>query len=175
MRRLLMIVVTAAVGLAGCSADRSADAADAWAAAICGALEPWRAAITDLNQRAAEQMTQTTTTEQTRQNLVALVHDARDATEAARVAVLAAGVPAVDDGADLANGFTDSLAQTRDAYAAAEAELRSLPGQDESAFYDGVVEVLDRLSRRYEQAGVDLAELESPELRAAFARVPECQ
>jgi hypothetical protein len=172
MRRLSVMGVTAVLVLLGCSSGPSADS---WAAAVCGALAPWRTAITGLNQRAADQMAQTTTIEQTRQNLLALVGDARDATETARASVAGAGVPEVDGGARIAEGFAASLAQTRDAYAAAESELSALPGDDETAFYDGVIEVLNRLNRRYEQAGVELAGLDSPQLRSAFERVSECR
>ena len=54
-------------------------------------------------------------------------------------------------------------------------DLRRLPGADETAFYDGVIDVMDRLNRQYEQAGEKLSELDSPQLRAAFDRAPECQ
>jgi hypothetical protein len=104
-----------------------------------------------------------------------LVGDARDATEVARAAVVAAGVPDVDGGAAVADGFAASLAETRDAYAGAETELRALPGADETTFYDGVVEVLNRLNQRYEQGGLDLTNLDSPQLREAFDRLPECR
>ena len=142
---------------------------------MCNALTPWRNQITDLNQRAAIQMGQASTADQTRRNLVALVTDARDATETARAAVAAAGVPDVSGGETVARGFERSLTTMRDAYAGAAEDLQSLPGNDETAFYDGVVEVMDRLTREYEQAGAELSELDSPELRAAFDRAPECQ
>lgn len=173
MRRLLIVAMLAAVVLAGCS--QSTLSPETWVVNVCNALVPWRATITDLNQRAAMQMAQATTIEQTRRNLVALVTDARDATEAAREAVVAAGVPDVSGGESVARGFEQSLAATRDAYAAAAESLSALPAHDDTVFYDGVVDVMDRLTRRYEQAGAELSELDSPELRAAFDRAPECQ
>ena len=172
MRRLLVVIGIASV-LVGCSA--SSIAPDTWATSVCSALTPWRATITDLNRRATMQMQQTTTVEQTRRNLVELVTSARDATETARAAVAAAGVPDVAAGGAVASGFKLALESTRDAYDAAAEDLRSLPARDPTAFYDGVVEVMERLNRAYEQAGDTLAKLESPELRAAFDRVPECQ
>jgi ABC-type uncharacterized transport system YnjBCD substrate-binding protein len=178
MRRLLTVAVTAAtvamtVLVAGCS--RSDLSPDTWAVTVCNALAAWRSTITELNQRAATAMTRVTTIEETRRTLVGLVSDARDATEAARAAVEAAGVPDVSGGETVARAFERSLASTRDAYEAAAEDLRALPGGDGTAFYDGVVDVMDRLMRRYEQASADLAELDSPELRAAFERAPECQ
>jgi hypothetical protein len=161
-----------AVLLAGCSSGPSAQE---WASTVCGALAPWRSTIADLNQRAADQMAQATTAEQTRQNLVALVTDARDATEQARAAVAGAGVPDVDGGAGVAGAFTAALADMRDAYGAAGAELLGLPAADETAYYDGVVAVMQRLRTRYEQAGAALGTLDSPELKDAFQRLPECQ
>jgi hypothetical protein len=173
MRRLLTVATIAAVLLTGCS--RSSLSPDVWVATVCNALTSWRATITDLNQRASAAMTRVTTIEQTRTNLLALVTDARDATEAARGAVEAAGVPDVSGGESVARAFERSLAATRDAYAAAAESLRELPGGDGTAFYDGVVDVMDRLMRRYEQASEDLSVLDSPELRAAFERAPECR
>jgi hypothetical protein len=146
-----------------------------WVASVCGALAPWRAAITDLNQRAGIQIAQTSTVEQTRSDLMALVTDSRNATEAARIAVEEAGVPDVPGGEEVAGHFEQALARTRDAYAAAEAELMALAASDETAFYDGVVAIMARLSDAYERAGAELVELDSPQLRAAFDRAPECR
>ncbi|MBX6752370.1 MAG: hypothetical protein IRY85_22360 [Micromonosporaceae bacterium] len=173
MRRLLTVAVTAAVLLAGCS--RSSLSPDVWVATVCDALASWRATITELNQRAATAMSRATSIEETRSNLLDLVTDARDATEAARASVESAGVPDVSGGESVARAFERSLAATRDAYAAAAENLRELPGDDGKAFYDGVVDIMDRLRRRYEQASADLSVLDSPELRAAFERAPECR
>jgi hypothetical protein len=172
VRRLLSACLAAVLLVAGCSHGPSAQQ---WATSVCGALAPWRTALTDLNTRAADQMAQSTTVDQTRQNLIDLVTDARDATETARASVAAAGVPDVDSGAQVAQSFSDSLAQTRDAYAQAETDLRALPGDDEETFYDGVVAVLDRLTTAYQKAGDSLSTLDSPKLKAAFDSAPECQ
>ncbi len=168
---VVTLVLTGALG----ACTPAGPGAGPWAATVCGALATWRTAITDLNQRAAVEMTATTTPDQTRTNLLDLVAGARDATETARVAVAAAGEPPVTGGDRVANGFTESLARTRDAYAGAEAELRTMSTVDESAFYDGVVEVLGRLTEEYDAAGQELAALNSPELREAFDSTPECR
>jgi tellurite resistance protein len=177
MRRLLTVAVAAVVAttvlVGGCS--RSDLSPDTWAVTICDALATWRRTITEINQRAATVMTRVTTIEETRRTLVGLVSDARDATEAARAAVAAAGVPDVSGGEAVTRALEQSLAATRDAYEAAAEDLRALPGGDGTAFYDGVVDVMERLMRRYEQASADLAELDTPELRTAFERAPECQ
>lgn len=168
-----LAVFVAVLTVAGCS--RSGLSADAWVVSVCRALAPWRTEITEINQRAAIQMAQTSTAEQARSNLVDLVSDARDATEIARGAVAAAGVPDVSGGESVARGFERSLTTMRDAYAEAADDLLALPDNDEAAFYDGVVDVMNRLTRQYDQAGAELAELDSPELREAFDRAPECQ
>lgn len=173
MPEAALIVALVVLACAGCS--RPGPPPDAWVVTVCQALTPWRTEITQLNQRAAIQMGQATTVEQTRSNLVSLVTDARDVTESARAAVAAAGVPDTPGGESVARGFEQSLAATRDAYAAAAEHLLALPGNDEAAFYNGVVDVMDRLNRQYEEAGAELAEMDSPQLRAAFERAPECQ
>lgn len=173
MKRRVLAVVIATLVLAGCV--KEGPPPETWVVLVCGALTPWRADITEINQRAAAQMAHTTTVEQTRRNLVDLVTEGRDATETARAAIAAAGVPDVPGGEGVAKSFERSLASMRDAYAAADRDLRGLPGGDEMAFYNGVVEVMDRLNRQYEQAGTELLALDSPELRRAFDQAPECQ
>ena len=160
------------LALVGCSSGPSAHE---WATAVCGALVPWRTTIADLNKQAANQMATATTSEQTRENLMQLLSSARVASEAARAAIAAAGVPDVDGGEAVAHGFEATLAGTRDAYAQAEAELAALSTSDDTAFYDGVAAVLTRLTDQYEGSGIDLAGLDSPELKQAFDGIAECR
>ena len=134
---------------------------------MCGALQPWRTAIAELNQRAATQMSTATTAAETKENLISLLGGARVASETARAAIAAAGVPDVDGGADVARRFEGALAATRDAYAKAEADLAAL-ATDDADFYDGVATVLDRLTEQYQGSGVDVRGLDSPELKQAF-------
>jgi hypothetical protein len=157
--------------MAGCSSSPSADE---WAATVCGALTPWRTEITQLNQRATIQMSSATTVAETRDHLIALFSGARAASETARAAVAAAGVPDVEGGQEVADGFQATLASTRDAYAMAEADLAALATSDEKVFYDGVAVVLTRLTDQY-TGGVDLSQLNSPELKQAFDGIAECQ
>ena len=99
----------------------------------------------------------------------------RQASETARATIAAAGVPEVDGGEAAAQGFEATLAGTRDAYAQAEADLAALATSDNAAFYDGVTAVLTRLTDRYEGSGIDLAGLDSPELKQAFDGIAECR
>ena len=172
MRRLLAGGLACLAMLAACS---SGPTATQWATSVCGALKPWRTAITDLNQQATAQMATATTSAQTKQNLITLVSGARQASETARAAIAAAGVPDVDGGAEAAHRFEVSLAGTRDAYAKAEADLAALSTTDEKAFYDGVAAVMTRLNEQYGSSGIDVAGLDSVELRHAFDGIPECR
>ena len=171
-RRLLAGLVVCLLALAGCSSGPSADE---WATAVCGALVPWRTSIDELNREAATQMATATTSEQTRENLLQLLSGARQASETARATIAAAGVPDVEGGEAVAHGFEASLAGTRDAYAQAEADLAALPTTDDTTFYDGVTAVLSRLTDQYGDSGIDLAGLDSPELRQAFDGIDECR
>jgi len=172
VRRFLAATVACLVVLTGCS---SAPSASEWATSVCAALKPWRASITQLNERATTQMATATTTAQTKENLIALVSGAREASETARAAVAAAGIPDVDGGAAVAQGFETALAGTRDAYGKAETDLAALPVTDSTAFYDGVATVLTRLTEQYQTSGIDVAHLDSVELRQAFDGIPECR
>jgi hypothetical protein len=172
LRRGIVATVAGLVLLTGCSSPPSATE---WASAVCGALKPWRSEITELNQRATTQMATATTTAQTKDNLVALVSGARQATETARAAIVAAGTPDVDGGASVAQGFDAALAGTRDAYAKAEADLAALPAADSATFYDGVADILTRLTEQYQNSGINLADLDSVELQQAFDGIAECR
>lgn len=170
-RPLLASVAVCLVGLAGCSSGPSANE---WAESVCGALAPWRTTIADLNQKAATQMATATTSAETRENLSALLSGARQASETARAAVAAAGVPDVEGGEAVAREFEATLAGTRDAYAAAEAELAALPTLDDVLFYDSVEALLARLTNEYGSAGATLSTLSSPELKQAFDGTAAC-
>ncbi len=171
-RRVLVAAVACLMALAGCS---SAPSATEWATSVCAALKPWRATITELNQRATTQMATATTTAQTKENLIALVSGAGDASETARAAIAAAGIPDVDGGAGVAQGFEAALAGTRDAYATAETDLAALPVTDSTAFYDGVAQILTRLTEQYHSSGIDVSKLDSVELKQAFDGITECR
>jgi hypothetical protein len=170
-RRVGAIVLLLAA-LVGCS---SGSAAEDWAGQVCAALGPWKATITDLNDRSGQQMTGATSITETRTHLDGLLGGAEAATETARSKVLAAGVPDVHGGAAVAASFVASLTGVRDAYTRAKADLMALPAADDKAFYDGVVLIMARLNEEYGRSAVDLDTLNSPELKAAFESTPACR
>lgn len=174
-RRSNAVLAAALLALLGVLACGSATPANDWARSVCAALAPWRTQITDLNGRAQQQVAAASTPAQTRDGLLELLSGAESATEEAHAAVVAAGTPDVDGGADVARSFALSLQAARDAYARAGADLQALSTADETLFYDGVVALLTRLSDEYARAGVDTSTLDSPELRRAFDEVDECQ
>ena len=176
MRRAVWIAALA-VGLAaalaaGCGGGPSPQD---WAGRVCQALSPWRTQIDDLNAQAATRMATATTSTQTRDGLVTLVSGGESASETARAAVVAAGVPDVDGGDQVAQRFIASLTGTRDAYARAKKDLQALPTADDAAFYDGVTAVMSRLNDEYRASAVDTTNLDSPELRLAFDGTPSCR
>ncbi len=132
--------------LAGCGSGPSAQD---WAGQVCGALTPWRASIADLNTQAQRQISANSTPAQTQATLLALVRGGQDASETARAAVAAAGTPDVAGGEEVAGRFVTSLADTRDAYAHAHADLAALSTADAATFYDGVAAVLTTLTTEY--------------------------
>jgi hypothetical protein len=181
----LAIAATLAVAaLVACGTDSGSAAGStknpaAWAGQVCAALTPWRGQIALLNARAQQQVTAASTPTQTREDLLDLLAGGETASETARAAVVAAGAPDVDGGTEVAGRFAASLAQTRDAYAAARAELLALSTDDGSSdgsrFYAGVASVLSTLTAEYARAGVDTSGLDSVELRAAFDEADGCR
>jgi len=147
-----------------------------WAAAVCTALSPWRAEIGSLTSSAQQQMTAQTTPVQAQENLVRLLGGAESATETARGRVEAAGVPDVNQGEQVAQGFVDSLAAVRDAYGRARQGIADLPATGRAGtFYDEVESVLATLSADYQRGALDTSSLDSPDLNRAFDEVPECR
>jgi len=169
--RAVLPAVLVLLALAGCGAGRPAPRV--WAADVCEALGPWREEIDSLTSGAEQQMTAGTTPAQAKENLVRLLGGAERASETARGLVVEAGVPDVDEGDAVADGFADSLAAVRDAYGKARRTIEGLdPGPD---FYDGVTAAVDTLNKEYDASALDTSNLDSPELARAFAEVPECR
>jgi hypothetical protein len=166
----LVAVALAVLAAAGCGGG---PAPRAWAASVCEALAPWRTEISALAATTQQQMTAKTTPAQARENLVRMLGGAEAASETAREKVAAAGVPDVEGGEAVASGFVGSLSAVRDAYGKARRAIEAL--DNGPGFYDGVQAAVDTLNREYEASALDTANLDSPELRAAFDEVPECR
>jgi hypothetical protein len=169
----LVVLLAFASVLAGCS---GAHGARAWAASVCTTLEPWRTEIGSLTTRAQQQMTAKTTPGQAQENLSRLFGGAEDASEKARAGVAKAGAPDVDNGKQIADSFTGSLAAMRDAYGRARTGIQGLSTKDPSeSFYQKVTTVVAQLQADYSASGLDTSKLNSEELQEAFDEVPECQ
>jgi hypothetical protein len=168
----LLLVAALLLPLAACSGQPGARA---WAAAVCTALSPWRSEIGALTSRTQQQMSAATTPAQARENLMRLFAGARDASERARAGVAGAGVPDVDGGAQIAHGFTGSLAAVRDAYGRAQESVGALATAPAKAFYEQVSRVVDRLNADYAASSLDTSKLNSAELEAAFDELPQCR
>ncbi|MBU2667665.1 hypothetical protein KOI35_29550 [Actinoplanes bogorensis] len=168
----LLVLIALCASLAACSDSHSPRA---WAASVCTTLEPWRTEIGSLTTRTQQQMDTATTPGQAKENLMRLFSGAADASEKARAGVVKAGVPDVDGGSQIADGFTGSLAATRDAYAKAESGVEALATAPAQTFYQQVGRVVEQLQSDYQASGLDTSKLSSAELKAAFDEVPECR
>jgi hypothetical protein len=168
----LVLLLALASVVAGCS---GAHGARAWAASVCTTLEPWRTEISSLTTRAQQQMSALTTPGQAKENLTRLFGGAENASETARAGVVKAGVPDVDDGKQIADSFTGSLAAMRDAYGRARTGIQSLDTNRSEPFYDQVAKVVQQLQTDYSASSLDTSKLNSQELKTAFDEVPECR
>lgn len=168
----LALVAVTLLASSGCG---SGVAPDVWAGNVCAAVLPWRDQIAELNHQAERQMAQASTPAQARANLLELLTGGQAASERAYASVVAAGVPDVDDGDEIARRFAASLAGARDAYARAHNDLLALAIDEAGDFYTGVTVVLARLTMEYAASGMDTSHLDSLPLREAFDRVEQCQ
>jgi hypothetical protein len=142
---------------------------------VCTALTPWRAEIGTLTTRTQQQMTAETTPAQAKENLTRLFAGAQDASEKARQGVEKAGVPDVDNGKQIADGFMSSLSAMRDAYGRAKSGIEALATSPAKTFYTQVGTVVQTLTAEYDKSGLDTTKLDSKELSEAFDDVPECR
>ena len=168
----VLLILALALPVAACSA---AHGARAWAASVCTTLTPWRTEIGSLTSRAQQQMDIATTPGQAKENLARMFAGAQDASERARAGVVKAGVPDVDDGKQIADGFTGALASMRDAYGRAASGIDSLATAPAKTFYAQVAKVVDKLNAEYAASSLDTSKLNSRELQQAFDEVPECR
>ena len=168
----LLLLLVLGSSLTACS---GAHGARAWAASVCTSLEPWRTEISSLTARTQEQMDTATTPGQAKENLMRLFAGAEDASERARAGVVKAGVPDVDNGQQIADGFTGSLAAVRDAYARAKSSIGALRTAPAESFYQQVTKVVEQLQSDYQASSLDTSKLNSQELEAAFEDLPECR
>ncbi|WP_018908734.1 hypothetical protein [Salinispora arenicola] len=170
--RLTAMLATVVVLAAGCGGGPSPGA---WATSVCSALIPWRAEIRKLTSSTDQQMTARTSPAQAKENLVRLFEGAEQASEMALRRVEQAGVPDAEQGAEVSARFRTSLAQMRDAYGKARDSIDGLSTSQSTVFYDGVRAAVETLNQEYEASALDTTELNSEELRRAFAEVPECR
>ncbi|MFI5494348.1 hypothetical protein [Actinoplanes sp. NPDC051859] len=168
----LLVVCSLVVTLGACS---SGPAPSAWAASVCKVLTPWRSEIGTLTTRTQQQMTAATTPAQAKENLMRLFGGAESASEKARAGVQDAGVPDVDEGKRVADGFTASLSAMRDAYGKAKTGIEGLATSPAKDFYARVGTVVDTLNTEYKASELDTSNLSSVELQKAFDAVPECR
>ncbi len=168
----VLLVLALALSLTACS---GAHGARAWAASVCTTLEPWRTEIGSLTTRTQQQMDTATTPGQAKENLMRLFGGAEAASEKAREGVTKAGVPDVDNGAQIADGFAGALAATRDSYARAKTGIEGLKTAPAQTFYQQVGQVVEQLQTDYQASSLDTSKLNSTELKAAFDEVPECR
>jgi hypothetical protein len=168
----VLLIFALALPVAACSGEHGARA---WAASVCTTLSPWRTEIGSLTTRAQQQMKAATTPGQAKENLSRLFAGAKDASEQARAGVIKAGVPDVDGGKKIADGFTGSLAAMRDAYGRAASGIDGLNTTPAKAFYEQVAKVVDQLNADYTASSLDTSKLNSQELKQAFDEVPECR
>lgn len=174
VRRWVAVAVAATTAFVSAGCDTQPDSPDAvsWANSVCEALLPWMDEIDTLTGAASVAMTPDSSPGEAKNELLELLSGAADASREARDAVIAAGVPDVDNGQAIATRFADSLAGTRDAYQSAHDDLAAL-NAEEDGFYDEVALVMAELVDAY-AAVPQVAALDSDELREGFETAPAC-
>lgn len=173
LRGAVALLAVVAALVSGCGYDGVAP--EEWASRVCQALTPWGEEIAALTRDTQKQLSTATSPKQAKRNIVGLLKGAEQASEDAREGVEVAGVPAVENGEQIAKEFRDALTAARDAYATAHTSVAKLSTEDADTFYDGVVDAMDQLSKDYSTSELDTDKVASEELQKAFDEAPECQ
>ena len=114
------------------------------------------------------------TTQQTKANVLTMLIGSEKASEIARQKVSQAGVPAVDDGEQIAGRLISSLAKQRDAYATARMTVEQLPVDRIGDFDNGVYDAIKTLQATRAAHTFDVDNVGEDELQRAFNDIPEC-
>ncbi len=178
--RWVALVTGVVVAAAGCGGGGTP--ANEWVADVCEGMTSW---VGELGRGSENLNDDIDSLERNdfvglKELTVAFVDRAVDATEVLLDRIEEAGVPAVDDGADVADTFLTAIGEVRDVFADVRDGIAGLPTDDPRALARGLEGFAAAIGENTAAAAEVLEEaraagLGGPELAEAFEEEPACE
>jgi hypothetical protein len=169
----LILVLVAAVGLAGCGGSSSVSPT-AYVKSICTALDNWKqqiqAAGRSLQSSGIATASPATAKTQYEGFVTTLVSSTRNTTSALK----AAGSPAVKDGGTIAGGLSGAFQRGSQGLAVARSRAAAIPTTSAAAFESAATGVTSQIRSALQNIAT-ITPRSSPQLRAAAAKEPSCR
>jgi hypothetical protein len=181
--RLPILSLLAAVALvAGCGGGEDTQEGippAAWAQSVCGALSDWQASLQEQSQGLTSEVLEAKNPQAAKQQISAFLDEVIAETETMIGTVSAVGQPAVDEGGQIVEDFSNGLERMRSAFEEAATQVQSVPTDDPQAFQEQLTRIGEDLQTQGQAIGDTLGEIDekydAEELRQAFEDTPECE
>jgi AcrR family transcriptional regulator len=179
-----LLVITLAVLLSSCGGGGDSNSSAGRSPAVyardfCTAFNTWKETVSSRSDQLQQDLSKATpeNLEAIRDLLLTYLDDNIVLTDQAREDIRAAGVPHVENGAQIASALAGAIASARDIFDDARKQARNLPADDPDAFVGGLGDLATGLPKQFEAIPVAerLPDEASPELREAFTREPACE
>jgi hypothetical protein len=183
MVRLPILALLAAVALAaGCGGGEETPEgvppAD-WAQSVCGALSDWQTSLLEQSQGLTSEVLEAKNPQAAKQQIGDFLGDVIADTEIMVGIVEDSGVPAVEEGGQVAADFRAGLNRMRSAFQDAQQRVESVPTDDPEAFQEQLARIGADLQTQGKAIGDTLSEVDekydAEELSQAFDNTPQCQ
>lgn len=174
---IVAVALMAACGEEGSGGSASEDKVPtaAWAKDVCMTVRPWAGKIQTAVTNTQTTLGKSSGPKVVKPQLTQLFSGAVKATDTAIADMDKAGVPDVDNGAQIAKDFRAALVSARNAFAAAQTSVQGLDTSDKKKFDAAVSQVGTKLKQDYAKAGKTIEKVTSAELTKAFEKEPACQ
>lgn len=176
----LAVVLLAAVAAGGCGGSSTTSSsgkttADAYVEKVCSSVGQWLRSVEDGSTNIAKQLTPGSTPEHAKQALEALMRSSVADSENVVAGLQSAGTPDVRGGERIAAALVGSFEQATSALRRVEAEVKSLPTNDPTAFLEAAKRVSGSVESSLSSIGSGLSSLRSSELQKAASRSQACR
>jgi hypothetical protein len=162
---------TDATSASPAAASPTESTADAYASAVCGALDTW---LTDIQSASSSLTAGITDPSQAKDQLVTFLDGLAQSTEQMVTTVKEAGVPAVEAGQEAAAAIQDSLSNVKTVFEDARDQIANLSTSNPKEFAQALKDIGSSMQAAASQATSSLDGITDPDLNEAFASNPTC-
>jgi hypothetical protein len=173
-KRLTVGLILPVALLAGCGGGSDAVSAREYLSGVCGAVGDWAGVIQEKGGELQNLATESSP-EEVKTAIVNFMDEIVAETEDLITGVEDAGVPDVDNGAEIADSVTSGLQKVQTVFEDARDEIEGVSTADQEEFAQGVQGAFTSLSESSTEVGQSLDELNTDELDRVAEDVDACQ